>query len=171
MWTLRVFLMLYLEKCCHLIFLQLPNSPRNHFFPIRNIEATWLALGEKCPGNPESSLFATVTKKKCQRTWISKHWRDTYYFWLLWKISFPSSLDTRRRKRISLLTMLRFSSTGLEHNVILCTVACTASELLRCCWEEGLRRFMHYKTSVRPHFTFNVIAQHKHRTAQIKLEI
>lgn len=118
----------------------------------------------------KAGCLPTVAKEKYQRTWISKHWRDTYYFWLLWKINWPSSLDTNR-KHISLLTMFWFSSTGLEHNVILCMVARTVSELSQCCWEEGLKRFMHYKTSVRPHFTFNVIAQHKHRMAQIKLEI
>lgn len=78
---------------------------------------------------------------------------------------------TERRKHISLLTMFWFSSTGLERNVILFMVAHTVSELMQYCWEESLKRFMHYKTSVRPHFTFNVTAQHKHRIAQIKLEI
>lgn len=148
------------------------QHPQQLFFPIRNNEATWLATEEKCPGSPGSSVFATVTKKKHRWTWISKHWRDMYYFWLLWKINWCSSLDTNRRKHISLLTFFFFSSpTGLEHNVILCMAACTASELLQCCWEEGLEMFMHYKTSIHPHFTCNVITEHKHRIARIKLEI
>lgn len=84
------------------------QHPQQLFFPIRNNEATWLATEEKCPGNPGSSVFATVTKKKHWWTWISKHWRDMYYFWLLWKINWCSSIDTNRRKHISLLTFFFF---------------------------------------------------------------
>lgn len=67
MWmvTLVFLCCIYFEKCCHLIFSQLPNSSRNiyFFFPIRNNESTSLATEEKCPGNSESSLVGHSCKE------------------------------------------------------------------------------------------------------------
>lgn len=141
------------------------------FFPLEIMNQPHLQQKKNVLGTLKAAYLATVAKKTCQRTWISERWRDTYYFWLPWKISWPSDLDTHKRTHISLLTMFWFSYEGLEHSVILCTVIHTVSELLHCCCEEDLKSFMHYKTSVNPCFTFNAITQHKHRIAQIKLKI
>jgi len=148
-----------------------PTPPERIFFTLEIMKQPDLQQGKNVLETPKAACLPQLQRKSISGPGFQNAEEIYATFDFSEKSVGLQALIHTQKKIYFLISYVLFSSTGLEHNVILCMVAHTANELLQCAWEEGLKRFMHYKTSVCPHFAFNIIVQHKHRIVQIKLEI